>query len=178
MARNDPPGARPECSGAPEPSPWEPGPPGEFPLSRTIRVVVVDDHPVMRRGLAASLNQQPDIAIVGEAGDGEAALEAARRLRPDVILMDLGLPGIDGIEATRRIRAELPGIRIVGLSVFEEKEQGSAMLLAGAAAYLSKCCSIAELTAAIRRSIRSAPDLQAAPRPGPDHSPGRPGSKG
>ncbi|MBN2338933.1 MAG: response regulator transcription factor [Acidobacteria bacterium] len=151
--------------------------PGKFPLSRTIRVLVVDDHPVMRRGLASSLNQEPDIAIVGEAEDGKAALEAARRLRPDVVLMDLGMPGIDGIEATRRIRAEMPGIRIVGLSVFEEEEQASAMLLAGAAAYLSKCCSIAELTAAIRRSIRSSPDLQTTPRLAPSNPRNRPQSK-
>lgn len=151
--------------------------PGTFPLSRTIRVLVVDDHPVMRRGLASSLNQEPDIAIVGEAGDGDAALEAARRLRPDVVLMDLGMPGVDGIEATRRIRAEMPGIRVVGLSVYAEEERESAMLLAGAAAYLNKCCSIAELTAAIRRSIGSSPGLQTAPWPAPSNPRNRPQSK-
>ena len=123
------------------------------PLSGMIRILIADDHAVIRQGLSTSLGQEPDIAIVGEAADGKMALDKARSLHPDVVLMDLGMPKMNGIEATRIIHTEMPGVRVVGLSMFEEKERASAMFEAGAVAYLSKSCSVDTLTSAIRRCV-------------------------
>jgi signal transduction histidine kinase/ActR/RegA family two-component response regulator len=132
---------------------WAPSPRTEKPISGTIRILIADDHAVMRQGLSTSLSQEPDMAIVGEAEDGEAALERTRSLRPDVVLMDLGMPKMNGIEATQRIHSEMPKVRVIGLSMFEEKEGARAMLEVGAVAYLSKSCSVDALTTAIRRSV-------------------------
>jgi signal transduction histidine kinase/CheY-like chemotaxis protein len=123
------------------------------PVSSVVRLLVADDHAVMRQGLASSLGQEPDIAIVGEAVDGRMAVERARSLQPDVILMDIGMPKMGGIEATRLIHSEMPNIRVIGLSMFDEKEQANAMFEAGAVAYLSKTCSVETLTATIRKSV-------------------------
>ncbi len=121
------------------------------PVSGTIRVLIADDHAVMRQGLSSSLSEEPDIVIVGEAADGKTALEKARDLRPDVVLMDLGMPLMNGIEATQKIHSEMPRVRVIGLSMFEEKERANAMFEAGAVAYLSKSCSVHALTSAIRK---------------------------
>ncbi len=115
-----------------------------------LRVLIVDDHALVREGLALQIRQQPDMEIVGEAADGEAAVELAARLAPDVVTMDLSLPGIDGIEAARRIHAAQPAARIIGLSMFEEPRQAAAMRDAGAAAYVSKTASVETLLEAIR----------------------------
>jgi CheY-like chemotaxis protein len=131
----------------------ERGPRQDKPLSSMIRILIADDHAVIRQGLSTSLGQEPDIAIVGEAADGKMALDKARTLHPDVILMDLGMPKMNGIEATRIIHTEMPSVRVVGLSMFEEKERVSAMFEAGAVAYLSKSCSVDTLTSAIRRCV-------------------------
>jgi CheY-like chemotaxis protein len=125
----------------------------EKPVSGTIRVLIADDHAVMRQGLSTSLGQEPDIAIVGEAADGEMALERTRSLRPDVVLMDLGMPKMSGVEATSKIHSEMPKVRVIGLSMFEEKESAKAMFEAGAVDYLSKSCSVDALTSAIRRCV-------------------------
>jgi signal transduction histidine kinase/ActR/RegA family two-component response regulator len=121
------------------------------PVSATIRVLIVDDHAVMRQGLFTTLSQEPDIVIVGEATDGIMALERSRNLHPDVVLMDLSMPKMNGIEATKKMHAEMPGIQVIGLSMFDERERANSMLEAGAVAYLSKGCNIDALTAAIRR---------------------------
>ena len=107
-----------------------------------IRILIADDHAVMRQGLSTSLGQEPDIAIVGEAADGKAAVEKTRNLHPDVVLMDLGMPKMGGIEATQIIHSEMPNTRVIGLSMFVEKERANAMFEAGAVAYLSKSCSV------------------------------------
>jgi CheY-like chemotaxis protein len=125
----------------------------ERPLSGIIRLLIVDDHAVMRQGLATSLGQEPDMTIIGEASDGKTALEKARRLQPEVILMDLGMPKMSGVEATRIIHSEMPKVRVIGLSMFEEKERAKAMLDAGAVAYLNKGCSVDALTSTIRRCV-------------------------
>jgi len=130
-------------------------------LAGMIRLLIVDDHAVMRQGLSTSLGQEPDIAIIGEATDGKAAIEKARGLHPDVILMDLGMPRMSGIEATKVIHTEMPRVRVIGLSMFEEKEQATAMFEAGAVAYLSKGCSVDALTSTIRRCVGK-PDLPAS----------------
>jgi len=124
--------------------------PAEEGVSRRIRVLLVDDHLVVRRGIALQLRQQPDLEIVGEASSGTSGVRLARKLRPDVVTMDVNMPGMGGIEATRIIHAELPGIRIIGLSMFDDGKQSLAMREAGATSYLSKSASIDTLLAAIR----------------------------
>lgn len=115
-----------------------------------IRVMLVDDHSVMRKGLFSFLSSYEDIEIVGEAENGEEAVEKARQIFPDVILMDINMPRMNGVEATRRITSENPGIRIYGLSMYDTEDQGHAMAEAGAAGYLSKSGNSDALIAAIR----------------------------
>jgi signal transduction histidine kinase/ActR/RegA family two-component response regulator len=119
-----------------------------------IRVLLVDDHLVVRQGLAMVLGGEPDIEIIGEASDGPSAIDLARKLLPDVVTMDVGLPGMSGIEATRAIHAELPDIAIIGLSMFEDR--GDAMREAGAVAYLAKEGASSSLLEAIRSSCHKA----------------------
>jgi signal transduction histidine kinase/ActR/RegA family two-component response regulator len=121
---------------------------------RKIRVVLVDDHAVVRNGLALQLKEQPDIEIAGEAADGKTAVEIVRSLRPDVVTMDVSMPGMGGIEAARVIHAEFPEVSIIGLSMFEEAKQAAAMREAGAVSYLSKSASFDSLLDAIRSCVR------------------------
>jgi DNA-binding NarL/FixJ family response regulator len=103
-----------------------------------VRVLLADDHPVLRRGLAEVIREEQRIELVGEACDGWEAVEMAGRLCPDVIVMDVSMPRLDGVEAVRRIRAELPDCRVIGLSMYESDEMARAMREAGAAAYVNK----------------------------------------
>jgi PAS domain S-box-containing protein len=126
-------------------------PPGsDLENKRRIRVLLVDDHQMVRQGLAGLLENETGFEVVGQAGDGHEAIELARRLSPDIITMDVTMPGLNGIEATRRIKNEFPHMRIIGLSMHGEKEQGGAMCEAGAEAYLNKGGPSEELLAAIR----------------------------
>src|SRR5688500_8074049 len=102
------------------------------------RVMVVDDHRIVREGLSVLLRTQPDMEIVGEAADGEQAIEEARRLHPDVVIMDINMPRIGGVEATRRIKSEMPSVGIVALSMHGEDEIVAAMRSAGADTYVAK----------------------------------------
>ena len=122
---------------------------------RRIRVALVDDHIVMRQGLAGLLRAEPDIEIVGEASDGAAAVNLVRDLRPDVVLMDITMPGMDGIQATRLIHGEMPDVQIIGLSMFEEGEQAVAMREAGAVDYLTKSGPSGAVINAIRTCFES-----------------------
>lgn len=115
-----------------------------------IRVLVADDHEVMRKGLVGMLQQQEGIAVVGEAGDGEQALREARRLRPHVVIMDVSMPGMNGVESTRLIRTEMPEMRVIGLSMHSKDVMSERMQAAGAERYLSKDAPIEDLLAAIR----------------------------
>jgi DNA-binding NarL/FixJ family response regulator len=115
-----------------------------------VRLLVVDDHPVVRQGLRTFLETRPDFEVVGEAGDGETAVAEATRLRPDVILMDLVMPGVGGLEAIGRIRAAEPGARILVLTSFASAAEVLPALRAGAAGYLLKDAAPAEVEAAIR----------------------------
>ncbi|MFO7914057.1 MAG: response regulator, partial [Desulfotignum sp.] len=122
------------------------------PDENKIRILVVDDHTVVRQGISALMNFHPDIEMVGEAGDGREAVEKARELHPDVILMDINMPKMDGIQATRIISSELPVVRIVGLSMHDKQDQADQMIRAGASAYCTKDGSTDEILSAIRRS--------------------------
>jgi PAS domain S-box-containing protein len=110
-----------------------------------IRVLLADDHKVMRQGLISLISGQPNIQVVGEAANGLEALELARQLRPDVIIMDVSMPVMDGVQATRRIKAELPEIRVIGLSMHDDEHASLTMRDAGAEAFVSKAASSAEL---------------------------------
>jgi DNA-binding NarL/FixJ family response regulator len=115
-----------------------------------IRILLADDHPVVRDGLAAMLATQPDFEVVGEAGNGAEALTEAARLRPDVVLMDLEMPTLDGIEAIRRLRVADPAVQVVVLTAFDTDERIVGAIQAGAQGYLLKGAPRAEIFAAIR----------------------------
>ncbi|MEX2387281.1 MAG: response regulator [Phycisphaeraceae bacterium] len=119
--------------------------------SDTIRVLLADDHKAMRDGIASLLRGEPDIEVVGEAADGQEAVELAHQLRPDVIIMDVTMPRLDGIEATRHIRQRLPNTCIVGLSMHSDPSVAEAMQKAGAAIYLSKDGPLHAMVDAVRR---------------------------
>jgi DNA-binding NarL/FixJ family response regulator len=119
-------------------------------VENPIRVLVVDDHFVVRKGVCALLGGAPDIAVVGEAGDGLQAVEEAGRCHPEVILMDLKLPGLDGVEATRRILAAQPEIGIVILTGTDVEAEVLTAVAAGALGYLAKTSKREEFLEAIR----------------------------
>jgi DNA-binding NarL/FixJ family response regulator len=119
-------------------------------MSKIIRILLADDHPVVRDGLAAMLATQPDFEVVGEAGNGAEAVAEAARLRPDVVLMDLEMPDLDGIEAIRRLRAADPSVQVVVLTAFDTDERIVGSLQAGAQGYLLKGAPRAEIFTAIR----------------------------
>ncbi len=123
------------------------------PAESRIRVLLVDDHIVMRQGLARLLQDAPDMEIVGEASDGESAVRLVREILPDVVLMDISMPGMNGIEATKVIHSEFPDVRIVGLSMFEEEERAAAMQQAGASAYVTKSGPSDAVIATIRACV-------------------------
>lgn len=118
-----------------------------------IRIVLVDDHMIMRQGIAGLLNGEPDFKVIGEASDGAAAVNLVREVRPDVVLMDISMPGMNGIDATRIIHKEMPGICVIGLSMYLEGDQAAAMLNAGAVKYLTKSGPAEDLINAIRSGV-------------------------
>jgi DNA-binding NarL/FixJ family response regulator len=115
-----------------------------------IRVLIVDDQRLMREGLRILLELEPDLAIVGEAGDGQAALERFAALQPDVVLMDVRMPVLDGVEATRRLRERWPDARVIILTTFDDDEYLFEGLRAGALGYLLKDVSGQDLAKAVR----------------------------
>ena len=124
-----------------------------------IRVMLVDDHEMVRSGLAAFLLVQDDLELVGEARDGEQALTVFDRVRPDVVLMDLKMPRMDGVEATRELVARDPGVRIVALTSFKDETLVQDALDAGAHGYLLKDIGPDDLADAIRAAHRGEPTL-------------------
>ena len=116
----------------------------------TLRVLLVEDHAIVRQGVRALLDEESDISIVGEAGDGSEGLALAQKLRPDIVLMDLSLPGLGGIEATRQIRELLPDIRVLVLSMHDNEEYVFRALRSGASGYVLKQSTSTELVLALR----------------------------
>jgi DNA-binding NarL/FixJ family response regulator len=117
---------------------------------RITRVVIVDDHPVVRGGLVALLDTLAGIEVVGQAGDGEGAVRAVALERPDVVVMDLRMPGLGGVEATRRITADYPGVAVLVLTMFDEDALIADALAAGARGYLLKGADQDEIERALR----------------------------
>ncbi|HJP85174.1 MAG TPA: response regulator transcription factor [Gemmatimonadaceae bacterium] len=115
-----------------------------------IRVVLADDHPIVRDALRRLLDSQADMRVVGEAEDGEAACQSAHQLAPDVLVMDLSMPRVNGVEATERVRRESPGVKIVALTVHEERYYITQLLRCGAAGYVLKRAAPSELVNAVR----------------------------
>ncbi|MEU7904500.1 response regulator transcription factor [Actinoplanes sp. NPDC049118] len=119
-----------------------------------IRLILVDDHPVVRHGLRGMLEAEPDLTVVGEAASGPGGVALAAGLRPDIVLMDLRMPGGDGVEATARIHATVPGVRVLVLTTYESDRDILRAIEAGAGGYLLKDASPAELAAAVRAAAR------------------------
>ena len=146
--------------------------------SKSIRVLIVDDHGMVRRGLMTYLKNETDLQVVGEARDGREAVRLCEQLQPDVILMDLVMPELDGIAATRLIRKQWPHVQVIALTSFGEKELVQNVLQAGAISYLLKNVSGSDLAAAIRaacagRSTLAAEAIEALIQPAvPESVPG------
>ena len=119
-----------------------------------IKVLLADDHQIVREGLASLLGKHPDLEVVGQAGEGRAAVSLARELHPDVVVMDIGMPGLNGIEATRQIIATAPGVKVIALSVHAQSPFVAGMLQAGASGYLLKYSAAEELVRAIRLVVQ------------------------
>jgi len=115
-----------------------------------IRIVLADDHAILREGIRALLEDQPDMTVVGEAADGRKAVELARELKPDIVVMDIGMPLLNGLEATRQIKHDLADVAVLVLTMHDNEEYVSQLLAAGAAGYALKRAASSELVTAIR----------------------------
>lgn len=115
-----------------------------------IRILVVDDHVLIRQGIVGLLDAQPDLEVVGEAGSAEKAIQKTEATRPDLILMDIGMPGVNGLEATQRIRERLPDVRVLILTVHDREDYLFHALRAGAGGYVLKGADVQDLLSAIR----------------------------
>ena len=120
--------------------------------SNPIRVIVADDHGMVRRGIVSFLKNNADIHVIGEAQDGRQAVELCEHLQPDVVLMDLQMPEMDGVAATRAIRKQSPTIQVIALTSFQDRDKVQEALYAGAISYLLKNVSGDDLAAAIRNA--------------------------
>jgi DNA-binding NarL/FixJ family response regulator len=127
-----------------------------------IRILIADDHAVVREGLARVMADQPDLHVVAQAEDGEAAIAAAIRCDPHVAVLDMRMPGLGGVAAIKRLRAHCPRMRLLVLSMYEEQHYARAALAAGAHAYMAKRTSARELLDAIRRLHAGQPAANAA----------------
>ncbi|HOM72317.1 MAG TPA: response regulator transcription factor [Armatimonadota bacterium] len=116
-----------------------------------IRVMLADDHPMFREGVRRSLEEQPDIEVVGEASDGKEAITMAHKLKPDVLLLDVAMPEMRGIEVARKLSSELPGTKLVALTVYDDAECARRFIQAGGFGFIVKRAGGTEISTAIRR---------------------------
>ena len=116
----------------------------------SIRVILADDHAIVRHGLSKLLQQEKDMEVIAQAQDGHSTVELTRELSPDMVIMDVGMPDLNGIEATRQIVRDFPEVKVIGLSMHSGQKFVAEMLRAGASGYLLKDCALEELTTAIR----------------------------
>lgn len=123
-------------------------------MTEVIRVVVVDDHTLMRQGLVGLLDEDPDLVVVGQAGDASSALDIIEETRPDVVLMDVGLPGVSGLELTVRVKRIVPDIRVLVLTMYEREDYLFEALQAGASGYVLKGADIQDLLTAVHTVAR------------------------
>lgn len=120
-----------------------------------LKILIADDHQMVRNGFCQMINKQEDMKVIGEAADGEETVEMTRKIKPDVILMDVNMPAMDGIEATKIITSEFPDICVIGLSLHDSDEVVANMFSAGASAYLSKDQAFKALVKTIRDEVRA-----------------------
>lgn len=116
----------------------------------SIRIILADDHAILRHGLSKLIQQQEDMEVIAQAGDGHSIVDLTRELSPDVVVMDIGMPDLNGIDATMQITRDFPTVKIIGLSMHSGKKFISEMLKAGACGYLLKDCAFEELITAIK----------------------------
>jgi len=119
-----------------------------------IKILVVDDHAIVREGVRMILAKESDLEVVGEAGDGQQALELTERVRPDVVIMDISMPGMGGIEATQTVRARHPEVQVLALTMHEDESYVFQLLRAGAAGYVLKRAAAQDLVQAVRASAK------------------------
>lgn len=116
----------------------------------SIKVLLVDDHAIIREGLRSLLEKQPEIEVIADTDDGRKAIELVRELSPNIVIMDISMPGLNGIEATRQITAEFPDVKVIALSIHSKRRFVADMLSAGATGYILKECLFDELVQAIK----------------------------
>jgi two-component system response regulator NreC len=127
----------------------------------SIKILLADDHKLLREGLRALIEEQQNMTVIAEAENGRSAVQLAARLSPDIIVMDISMPGLNGIDATRRIAAELPGVKVIALSMHADRNFVVEMFKAGAMGYLLKDCAFEELIRAINTVVANKAYLSA-----------------
>ena len=119
----------------------------------TVKIFLADDHNILREGLRSLISGMPGMEVIGEAGNGREAVRLARELRPDLVVMDINMPDLNGIEATRQLLKELPGVKVIALSMYSDKRFVAGMLRAGASGYMLKASTFDELSKAFATVI-------------------------